>query len=618
MAATATAGSSLAADLRSARLARRSGTSRRATSRASPRCQAASSGGSMMRGPGEGSKASALKAVMTDEPRTTLDEAQEFGLPEMGVDQDLEGENIVYDAVVIGSGMGGLATAARLTEAGAKVIVLEKYLVPGGSAAAYEREGFKFDVGSSMMFGLGDKGETNLLTRALASVGKSIESVPDPTQIHYHLPASDAHPDGLQPKVWRDYEEYMEELVRWFPHEEAGIRSFYGECWKVFNSLNSLELKSLEEPRYLLGQFARRPLECLQLAAMAPLNTGAVARKYISDPELLSYIDMECFCWSTVRADLTPMMNTGMVFCDRHYGGVNYPKGGVGRLAELLAEGIEERGGRMMYRANVKKIVTEGEGGAATGVMLANGRIIRGKTIISNATRWDTFQKLLPAPELPAPEAAFLKKFKKSPSFFTMHLGVKADLLPADCQCHHIVLEDWTRLEDAHGTLFVSIPTVLDPSLSPDGTHIIHAFTPDYIDNWKFGTPQEYEAEKEAKAAAFIQRLEAVFPGLSDAIVLKEVATPRTQRRFLNRADGTYGPIPRFAPLGMLSMPLNTTAVEGLYCTGDSTFPGQGVNAVVFSGFGCAHRVLCDIGMEKSWPLLDTGLNKMLSFFRQR
>eukprot|EP00873_Tetraselmis_striata_P045487 jgi/Tetstr1/465751/TSEL_010376.t1 len=481
MAATATAGSSLAADLRSARLARRSGTSRRATSRASPRCQAASSGGSMMRGPGEGSKASALKAVMTDEPRTTLDEAQEFGLPEMGVDQDLEGENIVYDAVVIGSGMGGLATAARLTEAGAKVIVLEKYLVPGGSAAAYEREGFKFDVGSSMMFGLGDKGETNLLTRALASVGKSIESVPDPTQIHYHLPASDAHPDGLQPKVWRDYEEYMEELVRWFPHEEAGIRSFYGECWK--------------------------------LAAMAPLNTGAVARKYISDPELLSYIDMECFCWST---------------------------GGVGRLAELLAEGIEERGGRMMYRANVKKI-------------------------------------------LPAPEAAFLKKFKKSPSFFTMHLGVKADLLPADCQCHHIVLEDWTRLEDAHGTLFCVHPHRPGPPASrPTARTSSTPSPPDYIDNWKFGTPQEYEAEKEAKAAAFIQRLEAVFPGLSDAIVLQGGCHP---------ANAAPLPKPR---------------------------RWDGVNAVVFSGFGCAHRVLCDIGMEKSWPLLDTGLNKMLSFFRQR
>ena len=53
--------------------------------------------------------------------------------------------------------------------------------------------------------------------------------------------------------MWRDYEEFLEELSSKFPHEKKGIRKFYDECWRVFNSLNSLELKSLEEPRYLLG-----------------------------------------------------------------------------------------------------------------------------------------------------------------------------------------------------------------------------------------------------------------------------------------------------------------------------------------------------------------------------
>ena len=58
---------------------------------------------------------------------------------------------------------------------------------------------------------------------------------------------------GLEVKVWRDYEVFLEELISKFPHEKQGIHKFYGECWRVFNSLNSLELKSLEEPRYLLG-----------------------------------------------------------------------------------------------------------------------------------------------------------------------------------------------------------------------------------------------------------------------------------------------------------------------------------------------------------------------------
>ena len=55
---------------------------------------------------------------------------------------------------------------------------------------------------------------------------------------------------------------------------------------------------------------------------------------------------------------------------------------------------------------------------------------------------------------------------------------------------------------------------------------------------------------------------------------------------------------------------------QGLYCVGDSTFPGQGVNAVVFSGFGCAHRVLCDLGMTPTLPVIDGAYNKLLSAAR--
>jgi prolycopene isomerase len=66
----------------------------------------------------------------------------------------------------------------------------------------------------------------------------------------------------------------------------------------------------------------------------------------------------------------------------------------------------------------------------------------------------------------------------------------------------------------------------------------------------------------------------------------------------------------------MLGMPFNRTAVDGLYCVGDSTFPGQGVNAVVFSGFGCAHRVLCDLGKEPTLPGVDQAYNKLLETVR--
>lgn len=109
-------------------------------------------------------------------------------------------------------------------------------------------------------------------------------------------------------------------------------------------------------------------------------------------------------------------------------------------------------------------------------------------------------------------------------------------------------------------------------------------------------------------------------------LLLTQVGTPRTHRRYLARDDGTYGPIPSRRPLGLLGMPFNTTvsecnetifqkeceisskyalnasffllaqAVPGLYCVGDSCFPGQGVIAVAFSGIMCGHRVAADLG----------------------
>lgn len=527
----------------------------------------------------------------------------------------------VYDAVVIGGGMGGLTTAAKLAEAGCSVIVLEKYIIPGGSAGHFSKDGFLFDVGSSMMFGMGDDGTTNLITKALESVGKRLETVPDPTQIHYHLPQSAAHPNGLEVKVWREYDDFIEEMYRKFPHEKAGIKSFYDDCWKVFNSLNSIELKSLEEPRYLMEQFFKQPVSCLTLASFLGSNTGDVARKYIKDEELLNFIDIECYCWSTVLAKDTPTINAGMVFCDRHFGGINYPIGGVGRIPELMAEGIEERGGHVEYKANVKKILVDGDG-KAYGVQLADGRVIRGKTIISNATRWDTFENLLKdAPQevaMPASEASFREKYTKSPSFVSIHMGIREiDSISraTGTECHHIIVEEWKKMMDPLGTLFVSIPSLLDPSLCPEGCHVFHTFSPDWIDNWNV-TGEEYLQKKERVAEEFIQRLEKIFPGLSEAIIFKEVGTPRTHRRFLNRIDGTYGPIPSRRPFGMVGMPFNTTDVPGLYCVGDSTFPGQGVNAVVFSGFGCAHRVLCDLGKEPTWPTFDSVFNSGLKAAR--
>ena len=508
-----------------------------------------------------------------------------------------------WDVIVIGSGIGGLVTASQLAAKGAKTLVLERYLIPGGSGGSFRREGYTFDVGASMIFGFGEKGHTNLLTRALGDVGQHCETVPDPAQLEYHLPG------GLNVAVDRDYEAFIARLTGLFPHEAKGIRAFYDTCWQVFNCLDAMPLLSLEDPAYLAKVFFKAPLACLGLARWLPFNVGDVARQHIKDEQLLKLIDMECFCWSVMPADLTPMINAGMVFSDRHAGGINYPKGGVGVIAEKLVAGLESHGGAIRYKARVTEVLIEN--GQAVGVKLADGETIQARRVVSNATRWDTFsgegsvrQPLVDAAHTPKAERTWRRRYKPSPSFLSLHLGVDASLIPEGFHCHHLLLEDWAAMEDEQGVIFVSIPTLLDPSLAPEGRHIVHTFTPSDIQTWKDLSPSAYKAKKSADAARLVQRLEAILPGLAGAIRHQEIGTPRTHRRFLGRMGGSYGPIPALRLPGLLPMPFNRTGLQNLYCVGDSCFPGQGLNAVAFSGFACAHRIGADLGLNP-WALPD-------------
>ncbi len=507
-----------------------------------------------------------------------------------------------WDAIIIGSGIGGLVTASQLAAKGAKVLVLEQYKIPGGSGGSFKRKGFTFDVGASMIFGFGEKGHTNLLTRALADIGEKCDTIPDPSQLEYHLP------NKLNVIVDREYEKFISNLTSRFPHEEKGIRRFYGACWKVFNCLDSMPLLSIEDPSYLTKVFFKAPLSCLGLARWLPFNVGDLAKRFIKDPELLNFIDIECFCWSVMPADSTPMINAGMVFSDRHAGGINYPKGGVGVIAEKLVKGLERHGGQIRYQSKAKRIILEGE--KAIGVELKDGEKIYAQTIVSNATRWDTFggegvqNPLIDLTKTPPKEKTWRKRYKPSPSFLSLHLGVKSSVIPSDSHCHHIILNDWNRMESEQGVVFVSIPTILDKSLAPEDNQIVHAFTPSSINEWQNLKAKDYIQKKKIAANNLITKIESIFPNLKDAITHIEIGTPKTHSRFLGRHQGSYGPIPTRKLPGLLPMPFNSTRIKNLFCVGDSCFPGQGLNAVAFSGFACAHKIGASLGINP-WSLPD-------------
>jgi prolycopene isomerase len=139
------------------------------------------------------------------------------------------------------------------------------------------------------------------------------------------------------------------------------------------------------------------------------------------------------------------------------------------------------------------------------------------------------------------------------------------------------------------GTIFVSMPTLHDPSLAPEGRHVLHSFASHSLGAWpKRGKP--YRQMKRETTDAILARLEAIVPGLRDAIEHVEAATPRTNERYIRRPAGTYGLLLQRSRDLMLR-PQNTTPIAGLYCVGDSCFPGQGVTAVAASGAACARVV---------------------------
>ena len=152
-----------------------------------------------------------------------------------------------FDAIIIGSGIGGLVTASQLAAKGAQVLVLEKYIIPGGSGGSFKRKGYTFDVGASMIFGFGDKGYTNLLTRALKDVNEKCETVPDPVQLEYHLP------NNFSISVDKNYDQFINKLSATFPKEKVGIKKFnpnnllrYQLCFTFAKySYNRYYLKSL-------------------------------------------------------------------------------------------------------------------------------------------------------------------------------------------------------------------------------------------------------------------------------------------------------------------------------------------------------------------------------------
>ena len=104
---------------------------------------------------------------------------------------------------------------------------------------------------------------------------------------------------------------------------------------------------------------------------------------------------------------------------------------------------------------------------------------------------------------------------------------MEKNLISDNFNCHHIIVENWDNLENEKGVIFVSIPTLLDSSLAPDGKHIVHAFTPSSMNEWEGLSRKEYLQKKVEYFSFLIERISTILPNLQKNIEHKEIGTPK-------------------------------------------------------------------------------------------
>jgi phytoene dehydrogenase-like protein len=313
----------------------------------------------------------------------------------------------------------------------------------------------------------------------------------------------------------------------------------------------------------------------------------------VNDPFIRNWLNLLCFLLSGLPASGTNAAEVAFMFADWYRPNVklDYPIGGSEALVNALVRGLIKYNGTLMLNAHVENILTENK--RAVGVKLRNGKTIKArKAVISNASVWDTL-KLIPEGAIPLKYRQQRQATPECDSFMHLHLGINAKNIRADLACHYIYVKDWELgITAPQNVVLVSIPSLLDPSLAPDGKHVIHVYTPgnEPYKLWQGMDRQSeaYKQQKQARAEIMWQALERIIPDIKQRCEVTLVGTPLTHERYLRRHNGSYGPAIR-ASEGLF--PSARTPLAGLLCCGDSTFPGIGLPAVAASGMITANTL---------------------------
>ncbi|GFH59247.1 phytoene dehydrogenase, phytoene desaturase and carotenoid isomerase-like protein [Chaetoceros tenuissimus] len=511
-----------------------------------------------------------------------------------------------YDVTIVGSGIGGLSCAAMLALYGYKVAVFESHYAPGGAAHGYSVKGkngglYHFDTGPSFFSGLNpniDAKLSNPLRTILDAIGEEVECIPYKTFGLLFPEGSFTHTTEFGKKGGVLDQVSGEKAIS----EWANMMEKMEPLASAVDALPTVALRSDLGVALTAGPFLKNfaktnPLENLKLTKpfSAVLNNAGVNDKFARN-----WLDLLCFCLSGLPADGTITAEMAMMMGEFYEPTaiMDCPRGGAKSIIDALVRGIEKRGGKIFLNQHVKSIIIEN--GRATSIQLKKGdKVVKAnKAVVSNLSVWDLFGSGIIDPN--AFPSNFVKERKETPvgkSFMHLHLAFKATKEELEkLEAHYMYMDSWDRgVEAEDNAVLVSIPSVHDDTLAPDGEAVLHAYTPATEDYERWvgldRKSNEYKELKEERSQYLWKVLEKIIPDIRSRVTHTQVGTPLTHQRFLNRHKGSYGPAIR---AGEASFPFPTTPVKGLLVTGDSCFPGIGVPATAGSGLLTASSVSLD------------------------
>jgi all-trans-retinol 13,14-reductase len=482
------------------------------------------------------------------------------------------------DVAIVGAGIGGLAAAALLARAGARVQVFERHVVAGGACHDFLRKTrhdgaprlFRFDAGVHDISGVRPGGPvTSLLDRVGAP---SLEWL----RLDHRIVR-----DGHVFDVPRDPADYVRALQAMFPASADGIGELFADIREVFDAMYANTRCGIPgPPRDVAALLAFPQRFPLAVAWMNRPFVEFVHRRIADDGVMAHLLRLSHYIGDDAAAlrvrDVVPLF--GYVF----FGGY-YPRGGSGRLADSLVAAIERDGGAVHLKTPVAKITLTK--GVASGLKLADGRDIRASAVIANGDLRKTFHDLVGRDQLPPNFATGLDAVPRC-SAASVHLGLKCR--PSGPPLVHV--------NGSAGGAGIVMPSVVDEGAAPSGyatMEITRLVTQEEARTWfpadgdldAARHTDAYRTRKQALGDDLIRRAMQAFPDLQDRIVYRCDASPVTYARYQNSTLGSIYGVDGFDGCGAKS------PIPGLVLAGAATH-GPGIEAVMMSGARAAEALL--------------------------